>query len=391
MTESSALKMGPPVNDQDMADPSTATPFFVRVFRLLIWLVLVLALLAVIYWLAFASDRYVSEASVIIQRTDLTGGQEFDFSQLLTGAGAGSRPDQLLLREHLLSVDMLRKLDAALNLRAHYSDTKHDILSRMWFKDAEIEWFYRYYQSRVTIEFDEFAGVLRVRAQAYDPQTAHAITTLLVADGEQFMNQLAHELVTVQVTFLTTQVQTAQEKLMKARSVLLDFQNRKGLMSPQATAESINTIIAKLEAQRTEIQTQLAALPVLLDKNHPNVVRLKQSLEAVERQITRERAKLASPSGGKKALNYTLEEFQRIEMAVTFAQDIYKTALVGLERGRMEATRMIKKVSVLQAPVMPEYSTEPRRLYNSVVTLLLSGLLAGILKLIENIIRDHVD
>ncbi|MDL2269835.1 hypothetical protein LJC71_10695 [Desulfosarcina sp. OttesenSCG-928-A07] len=389
MTESHTSKEGAPANTPEMSD--SPLPFFVRLFRLLIRLVLVSSLLTVLYWLLFASDRYVSEATIIIQRTDLTGGQEFDFSQILTGAGAGSRPDQLLLREHLLSVDMLQKLDAALNLRAHYSDSQYDIISRMWFKDPEIEWFYRHYLSRVTIEFDDFAGVLRIRAQAYDPQIAHAITTLLVEDGEEFMNQIAHELATVQVTFLTTQVQAAQDRLMEARSVLLDFQNRKGVVSPQATAESINAIIARLDAQRTEIQTQLAALPALLDKNHPNIVRLKQSLEAVEGQIARERAKLASPSGKKQALNYTLEEFQRIEMAVTFAQDIYKTALVGLERGRMEATRMIKKVSILQSPVMPEYSTQPRRLYNSVVTLLLAGLLAGILKLVESIIRDHVD
>jgi len=31
-------------------------------------------------------------------------------------------------------------------------------------------------------------------------------------------------------------------------------------VSPQATAESINVIIANLEAKRTELQTQLASL-----------------------------------------------------------------------------------------------------------------------------------
>lgn len=363
----------------------------VRLFRLLIWFTLVLALLSIIYCLFFASDRYVSEANVIIQRTDLVGGQEFDFSQLLTGSGAGSRPDQLLLREHLLSVDMLKKLDAALDLRSHYSDSKYDIISRMWFQDAEIEWFYKYYLSRVSIEFDDYAGILRIKAQGYDPQAAHAITAMLVAEGERFMNQIAHELATVQVKFLTAQVHVAQDRLMQARGALVDFQNQKGMVSPQATAESINAIIANLEGQRTEIQTKLAALPAGLNANHPNVMRLRQSLSAVERQIARERTKLASPQEEKHSLTYTLEEFQRLEMEMTFARDIYKTALVGLERGRMEATRMIKKVSILQAPGIPEYPTEPRRLYNAVVIILFAGLVAGILKLLEGIISDHVD
>jgi capsule polysaccharide export protein KpsE/RkpR len=71
-------------------------------------------LLAAVYWLAIASDRFVSEAHVIIQRTDLPGGQAMDFVSLLGGAG-GNRGDQLLLRDHLLSVDMLQKLDATLH------------------------------------------------------------------------------------------------------------------------------------------------------------------------------------------------------------------------------------------------------------------------------------
>jgi capsular polysaccharide transport system permease protein len=65
--------------------------------RRIIGAAVIASLLAAVYWLAIASDRYVSEAHVIIQRTDLPGGQGMDFSSLLGGAG-GNRGDQLLLR-----------------------------------------------------------------------------------------------------------------------------------------------------------------------------------------------------------------------------------------------------------------------------------------------------
>jgi capsular polysaccharide transport system permease protein len=212
---------------------------------------------------------------------------------------------------------------------------------------------------------------------------------MMSKEGERYMNQIGNELAEVQVKFLTSQVTAAQERFQRASNNLLVFQNQKGLVSPQATAESISGIIAKLEAQRTDIQTQLASLPTSLVPNHPNILMLKQTLEAVERQIAKERAKLASPAG--KMLNYTVEEFHRMQMEVNFTQDIYKTALVGLETGRMDATRTLKKVSVLQAPVLPEYPMEPRRIYNTVVTLLSGVLLAGIVKLLESIVLDHLD
>ena len=357
--------------------------------RGIIGLAVIACLLAAVYWLLIASDRYVSEAHVIIQRTDLSGGQSMDFSSLLGGAINGSRADQLLLRDHLLSVDMLKKLDATLNLRAHYSDSQRDPLSRMWFQDASMEWFHLHYLTRVSVEFDEFAGVLMVKAQGYDPEMAHAITTLLVKEGEKFMNAMARDLAQEQVAFLEKQVAQMSQRALQARQAVLNYQNRKGLVSPQATAENIAGIIAKLEAQRTELETQRRALQAFLVSDHPNIVQLDQQTAAIARQIAEEEAKLASPTG--KTLNRTVEEFQRLEMEAGFAQDVYKTALIALEKGRVEAIRTLKKVSVLQAPTQPEYALEPRRFYNTLVFTLVAMMLAGVAHLLAAIVRDHKD
>lgn len=356
--------------------------------RRLISAALIASLVAAVYWLALASDRYVSETHVMIQRTDLAGGQAMDFSSLLGGAG-NNRADQLLLRDHLLSVDMLKKLDATLNLRAHYSDHERDMLSRMWSQDAQMEDFYRYFLSRVSIEFDDYAGVLLIKAQGYDSKTAHAIATQLVQEGERFMNGMAHSLAQDQVTFLEKQVAQMNDRAMQARQALLLYQNKKGLVSPQASAETIGTIVAKLEAQRSELQTQRTMLQAYLVAGHPNIVQMNQQIDAVDKQIAQEQAKLASPNG--KTLNSTVEEYQRLEMQAAFTQDVYKTALVALEKGRIEATRTIKKVSVIQAPTVPEYALEPRRFYNTLVFTLVAFLLAGVMHLLAAIVRDHKD
>ena len=356
--------------------------------RRIIGAAVIASLLAAVYWLAIASDRYVSEAHVIIQRTDLAGGQTMDFSSLLGGAG-GNRADQLLLRDHLLSVDMLKKLDAALNLRAHYSDSDRDPLSRMWFQDTPIEKFHRHYLSRVSVEFDDYAGVLMLRAEGYDAKTAQAIATLLVREGERFMNGMAHDLAQDQVTFLEKQVAQMNQRAMQARQAVLRYQDKKGLVSPMATAENIAAIVSRLEAHRTDLQTQRSALDAYLVPGHATIIQLNQQIAAVEKQLAQEQAKLASPKG--RTLNRTVEEFQRLEMEAEFALDVYKTALGALERGRVEATRTIKKVSVLQAPTTPESALEPRRFYNTLVFMLVALLLAGVAHLLAAIVRDHKD
>ena len=358
------------------------------IFRWIIRTILAASLLIMVYWL-LASDRYVSESIVIIQNTEQAGVPSFDISTMLGSVGGISKPDQLLLREHLLSVDMLKKLDATLDLRGHYSSTERDFASRMWFRDASIEWFHQHYLSRVSVEYDDYAGVLRISAQAYDAATAQAIAAMLVKEGERFMNEMSHALARAQVDFLEKQVALAQSQVLQASKALLDFQNQKGLASPKATLESIHAIIGKLEGQRTELQTQLAALPRNLDRQHPTRKSLLQSLEAVERQIAQEQAKLASTSG--KPLNSLVEEEQLLQLDLTFKQDLYKTSLVALEKGKMDAARALKQVSVLQRPLLPEYAMQPQRIYGIVATLCITLLIIGIVNLLKAVILDHVD
>lgn len=355
----------------------------------LLTITLAAILLAALYWLLIASDRYVSEARVVIQRTDLPGGQSMDFASLLGGANSSIRSDQLLLREHLMSVDLLRKLDAQLDLRSHYSNSKRDLLSRLWFEDASIEWFHRHYLTRVGVNLDEYAGVLVIQAQAYDPLMAQAITRQLVQEGEQTMNQLAHQLAQAQVEFLEQQVGSLHQRVLETRRALLDFQDQKGLASPQASAESIAAIVARLESQRAELQTQRSALQAYLVPTHPSIVLLDQQITAIQQQIGQEQNKLASAGG--KTLNRTVEAFQRLEMEAGFAQDVYKTALIALEKGRVEATRTLKKMSLLQAPSLPEYPLQPYRIYNLLVFAIVAMVMAGVTHLLMAIVKDHTD
>ena len=109
----------------------------------------------------------------------------------------------------------------------------------------------------------------------------------------------------------------------------------------------------------------------------------------MERQIAQEQAKLASTSG--KPLNSLMEEEQLLQLELKFKQDLYKTSLVALEKGRMDAARALKQVSVLQLPVLAEYAWQPRRIYGVVATLCITLLVLGIVNLLKAVILDHVD
>jgi capsular polysaccharide transport system permease protein len=345
--------------------------------------------LVILYWGLIASDRYVSEASIEIERTDLIGGATLDFGTLFSGVGGGRNKDQLLLREYLRSLDMLKKLDEKLDLRGHYSDTSYDLLSRMWGKERRQEIFHQHYLSRTSIELDEYSGLLLVKVQAYEPKMAKAIADLLVSEGERYMNELGHAVARDQVTFLEKQVADMGQRAIVARRELLAFQNAKGMLSPQALAETLQGTLNRLESQLTDLKARRAALLGYLSPEAPGVIEINLQIQAIEKQMEHEQERLTSPKG--KTLNVAVEEYQRLEMAARFAEDVYKTALVALEKGRVESLRTLKKVAVLQSPSLPDYPLEPRRIYNIIAFTLAALLLAGIVHLLAAIIRDHRD
>jgi capsular polysaccharide transport system permease protein len=344
--------------------------------------------LAGLYWLFIASDRYVSEARVLMQRSDLAAAPTMDVSGLLTGVNNAQRSDQLLLRDYLMSMDMLRQLDAELQLRGHYS-SRGDWLSRLWGTDTPMESFRDYFLRRVAVELDEYAGVLVIRAQAYDARTAHDIAATMVRLGEQRMNALGHELALEQVKFLEQSAVELGERAKNARYAVLDYQNRKGLSAPQAMAESLVAIVGELEARLSELQTRRSGLLGYLQADAPQIMELDHQIKATQEQIAKERARLAAPGGG--TLNATVQEYMNLQIDAEFAQETYRNALLSLDRGRAEATRTLKKVAVLQSASTPEISQEPRRFYNWLVFTLVALLLSGVLHLIFAIVRDHRD
>ena len=353
------------------------------------WLAALLCAAAVMYWGLIASDRYVSEAHVIIQQIDPPAGTGLDISSMIGMSGGSTRTDQMFLRDHLLSVDMLAKLDSQLGLREHYSNRRYDMLSRLWSQDISQERFHSYYLSRIGVMFDDNAGVLIIRVEAFTPEKAHDIASMLVEEGERYMNQMDRRLAQEQVAFIEKQVEQISERVITARQAVLTFQNERNLVSPQGTAEALFGIISQLEGRLIELKTQRDALLGYQQAQSPAVVDVDLQVAAVKKQIAREQARLTSSE--RQTLNRIVEEYQRLEMNAEFAREMYKAGLTALEKHRVEAGRMLKMVSVLQRPTHPQYPLEPRRIYNTTVFILSTLLLAGILTLLKVIVRDHRD
>lgn len=350
------------------------------------WVIaLVSIILVIFYWSFGAADRYVSKTTVVLESPQVTT-SEVSFSSILTGGS--SNKDLLLLREYLLSTDMLKIVDEKLGFRQHYS--RHgDYFSKLRNADAPIEELHNYYLKRVEVEMDDYAGVLNIVVQAYTPEFSHKLAQLLLDEGEAHMNNMGRRLADEQVTFLEKQLGRIESRLDDTREELLQFQNKEGLVSPTSTVESINQVVATLEGQLATLQAQRKALGSYQSSRSSDMKRVSAQIEAIREQILKQRDRLAQATGN--SLNKISSQYQSLELKAKFAQETYSGAISALESTRLGAARKLKQVSILQSPLLPEYPTEPRRLYNSTVFALITIFLAFIASMLMLIIKEHRD
>lgn len=295
----------------------------------------------------------------------------------------------LILRDYLLSVDMLQIVDEMLGFREHYSSSEIDYISRLRSREVEMELLHEYYLEHIEVELDDYAQVLRIKVRAFTPPMAQKIALLLMQEGERQMNAMGQRLAEEQVNFLEKQVLQLGENLDQARKAVLDYQNKHGLVSPTGTVSNISAVVATLEGQLASLSAKKSALLTYQSARSAEVIRIDAEISALIAQINHERSRVAQDSG--VALNALSAEYQTLELKMKFAQESYSTALAALENTRIEAARKLKQLSVLQQPTLPQYATEPKRLYNTVVFIIIALFLGLIVQMLVLIIKDHRD
>ncbi len=344
-------------------------------------------LLAVIYYSFIAADRYVSESMITVRQAGDSGGSAIPgVAMMLAGVNPASREETLYLQEYVHSMDMLRYLEDTMKLREHYQSEKLDLLYRL-FSGTSREWFMWYYRNRVNVVFDDLTGLLTIHVQGFDPAFAQSLNRELLAQSERFVNEISQRMAREQMSFAEQELEKSRARLQEAKAHLLAFQNKHNLLDPMAQAQAMASVSSQLEAEITKLEAELKnQLSYLQDDAH-QIIALKNQIDALKSQLTKERKRLASREGER--LNTLAAEFHNLTLDAGFAEDTYKLSLAAVENARIEASRKLKSLVVIESPTLPEKAIYPRQFYNLLTLFIVLLLVYGIVRLVMATIEDH--
>lgn len=347
-------------------------------------------LLAALYLGFFAADRYVSEATLAVRRAGSDSSAVPGAAIVLAGLAPQSREDTLYVQQYALSLALLLELDRELKIREHYTTPRLDLLQRPWGRSTQEE-LLRQYRNRVDARFDDASSLLTLRVEGFDPQFAQRLNQRILAASERFVNEYSQRMAREQLAFAEAELKVAAERVQQAKGELLAFQNRNRVLDPAFQAQATGALSAELQATQARLMGELSALRSYMNDDAPQVRALRAKIEATRRQAEAERERATLPSKQGERLNDLAVEFQALQTQADFAVDAYKLALAAVENARIEATRKIKSLVVIEPPSLPETPEYPRRWYDLATVLAASLLVYALVRLVLATIREHQD
>jgi capsular polysaccharide transport system permease protein len=358
--------------------------------RLKLFLIALPMLLATLYFTVFAANRYVSESTVALERASSDASSLPGAALLLAGLGSPSRGEAFYLRQYMQSLALLQILDAKLDLRKHFAAERLDVFARLW-AGASQEQFLDYFRKRVEILVDDTSSTITVRVQGFDPAFAQALNRAILKEGERFVNEVSHSLARERLAFAESELGRAAEHLQRSTQEVLAFQSKHGLLDPSIDAQASGALSAQMQASITKSEAELRGLRSFMTVDAPQVKALRAQIEATQAQLEVERARATGSGAQSERLGALAIEFKGLRMRTEFAADAYKVALVAIESARMEATRKLTSLVLIEPATLPETAEFPRRLYNLVTLLVVCLLLYAVARLVIATIREHQD
>lgn len=323
------------------------------------WLLVLLpTLLAATYYGFFATDRYVSEAQLVIRKAS-DDGRRGGLASLL-GLGASGFDEISVISAYVTSKDAIHALQARLPVAQIFGPPEADPIAR-WpsvFYGPTEEQFYRYYQTMVQAIPQQEKGILTISVQTFKPSDSRAIALALVELAEALANRMNERMLADSVRSADDEVKRSEEALIAAQVAMTGFRTREMMLDPERNAVLVAELIGKLNTELATTQAQIDQLGAVAP-NTPQAALLRSQATSLRQQIEAQRGSIAS---GDTALARKIGEYDRLDLQQKFAARRLASTVAALAAAKNQAHRQQIFVERIVEPGLPDKSTRPRSL-----------------------------
>ena len=345
-------------------------------------------LVAIVYFGFIASDIYVSETKFAIRSSDgsspITG-----LAAILTSSGSGTGQESSVVQEYMHSSTMLGQLLKRLPLEEHYRSGKIDWLARLKARYTQEE-LLEYMVEHLHVLRDTSSDVLTLKARAFDPVMAKSLAEEVILLSEDLVNRMSTRIEEDSLKRARYEVELASDKVTAISTRLSRFRVENESIDPAQEGSALLGVLSGIESRLVETRTELNEKQAYMRDGAPEIIALKNRLNALEKQRRIERSRLIDGDSQSRELSDVIEDYRPLVIEQELAQQQYASALTSLELARAEVSRQKQYLITFVEPNLPDEALEPRRVNKMLTVLTFSFLFYLIGGLMWSALRDHI-
>ncbi|HVV94955.1 MAG TPA: hypothetical protein VHD15_16200, partial [Hyphomicrobiales bacterium] len=388
-----------PFYRKPVAAVARLTRFKLRHIIIIASFILVVAIPSIaasVYLFFVAADQYDSTFSFEIRSLSPAATTGSVLGILTSNVSGTTTSDSYILVNYLQSQQGVEDINKQIDLHKIFNRNGADWYFRLG-KSATVEDLVRYWNSMVSMNYEQTTGIIAIDVKAFSAADAHQVAQAVLDRSRALVTTLSKQAREDAVSFAKGEVARAEMRLKFANREVQNFRNSEQEIDPTANVKVAMELIGTLQKDLTTSRAEEKQLSGYLDKSSPTLQLLKSKIASLEKQLAEEQKVLGTggqASGqaatGTSTLSAKVGRYQELEVEQSFAQKAYTTALAGLEKAEVEAAARDRFLATFVAPTTAETAQYPRRLVYSLVVF--GGLLIlwGSAVLIVYNIRDRV-
>lgn len=356
----------------------------------LFWLCVVIpTILLTIYYGFIASPVYVSESKFVIRSPNQQSVNGLGVMLKNIGFNASS-DDSYIVRDYLTSRDSVKNLNQQLGIKAKYSSSDIDEISRFgsFYQDDTFESFYNYFNKKVKVVYDPASSISELQVRAFNPQDAQRINAELLKTSEAVVNRINSEAKNDILKYSQQEVINAQLASAKAANNLANYRTDKEVFNPEGQSMIVLQEVSKLQDALIQAQTQLAQAESLAPDN-PQIEPMKLRIKTLEQAIKTKSEQVTGPSD--RSLSNRSADYQRLQLEKELADKQLASAMASYETAKNDFSQKQLYLATLAKPSLPDQALEPNRLKNILSGFIFGLMVWGVLRLFVAGVREHND
>ncbi|NDV50823.1 hypothetical protein [Salipiger sp. PrR003] len=346
--------------------------------------ILIPALLVAIYLFVLAGDRFVSESRFTIKsQGEVSAATSLDLGIL--GGASAAKQDQLLVRDYILSRDMME---------AVFDEFGADALSgpfvdQLWYvsEGSPVKAKLSHYRAMIDFTFDEEAAVSTLETNAFDPETARDLNEFLIHKAEDYINAFARTSSDAMISYTQKDLERAQAQVLEITDQIRQAQSASQMVDPETDIGVVAKTLAELEAALASAKGELGSLETYLQDDTHQVVAQKRKIANLEEQIEEMRNRMSGDKAGDLA-DATIH-FNMLNSQLQFANEDYASARKTLEMAKIQAMQATKHLVIIDHPDLADFAAYPRRLLSFLFALTVIAAFAAMTRMVAVLLKDY--